>query len=79
MDISTYLVAGARAHLAGIGGVSMSPLAEVLHGMGLRVQGSDMNESPAVARLRDMLAEGDAEGLREKMRLSTERRAYFDI
>ena len=54
MDISTCLVPGKRAHLAGIGGVSMSPLAEVLHGMGLRVQGSDMNESPAVERLRAM-------------------------
>ena len=31
------------------------------------------------SELRDMLAEGDAEGLRKKMRLSTERRAYFDI
>jgi len=52
MDISSYLVPGKRAHLAGIGGVSMSPLAEVLHGMGLTVQGSDMSESPAVAHLR---------------------------
>lgn len=28
--------------------------------------------------LRRLLAEGDTEGLREKMRISTERRAYFD-
>lgn len=54
MDISTCLVPGKRAHLAGIGGVSMSPLAEVLHGMGLIVQGSDMNESPAVEHLRSL-------------------------
>ncbi len=54
MDISSYLVPGARAHLAGIGGVSMSPLAEVLHGMGLHVQGSDMNDGPAVAHLRSL-------------------------
>ena len=54
MDISNYLTPGARAHLAGIGGVSMSPLAEVLHGMGLTVQGSDMNESPAVEHLRSL-------------------------
>ncbi len=54
MDISTYLVPGKRAHLAGIGGVSMSPLAEVLHGMGLHVQGSDMNDSPAVKHLRSL-------------------------
>ena len=30
-------------------------------------------------QFRDMLAEGDREGMREKMRLSTERRAYFDV
>ena len=29
--------------------------------------------------LRDLLASEDEEGLREKMRLSTERRAYFDL
>ena len=27
MDINSYLVPGKRVHLAGIGGVSMSPLA----------------------------------------------------
>ncbi len=54
MDISSYLVPGKRAHLAGIGGVSMSPLAEVLHGMGLQVQGSDMNDGPAVEHLRSL-------------------------
>ena len=30
-NISQYMVPGKRAHLIGIGGVSMSPLAEVLH------------------------------------------------
>ena len=30
-------------------------------------------------QLRDMLAEGDREGMREKMRISTERRAYFEV
>lgn len=40
MDTNSYLVPGKRAHLAGIGGVSMSPLAEVLHSMGLSVQGA---------------------------------------
>ena len=54
MEISSYLVSGKRAHLAGIGGVSMSPLAEVLHGMGLKVQGSDMHDGPAVAHLRSL-------------------------
>ncbi|MCR4608039.1 MAG: prephenate dehydrogenase [Oscillospiraceae bacterium] len=30
-------------------------------------------------QFRDMLADGDRKGMREKMRLSTERRAYFDL
>ncbi|MBQ5799630.1 MAG: UDP-N-acetylmuramate--L-alanine ligase [Oscillospiraceae bacterium] len=51
-SIEQYLVPGKRAHLAGIGGVSMSPLAEVLHAMGLTVQGSDMSEGSAVRHLR---------------------------
>ena len=52
--IRDYIVPGKRAHLVGIGGVSMCPLAEVLHGMGLQVQGSDMSESDAVRRLRSL-------------------------
>ncbi len=50
--IHNYMMPGKRAHLVGIGGVSMSPLAEVLHGEGLLVTGSDMKESETVARLR---------------------------
>ena len=53
-NIRPYLVPGKRAHLVGIGGVSMCPLAEVLKGMGLQVQGSDMKESETVAHLRSM-------------------------
>nr|WP_325184601.1 UDP-N-acetylmuramate--L-alanine ligase [uncultured Oscillibacter sp.] len=52
--ISHYLVPGRRAHLVGIGGVSMCPLAEVLLGKGLQVQGSDMNDSETVRRLRSL-------------------------
>ena len=52
--IQHYIAPGRRVHLAGIGGVSMSPLAEVLHGMGLAVQGSDQAESPAVDHLRSL-------------------------
>ena len=44
-DIRTLLQPGKRVHLAGIGGVSMCALAEVLQGMGLVVQGSDMTDS----------------------------------
>ena len=50
--ISEFLVPGKRAHLVGIGGVSMCPLAEVLAGKGLLVQGSDMMESDSVKHLR---------------------------
>ena len=39
-------------HFVGIGGVSMSGLAEVLLTRGFSVTGSDMKESPALARLR---------------------------
>ena len=52
--IRDFIVSGKRAHLVGIGGVSMCPLAEVLKGMGLEVQGSDMNESETVAHLRSL-------------------------
>ena len=52
LNIQNYIRPGARAHLVGIGGVSMSPLAEVLHGRGLLVTGSDMHESAAVSHLR---------------------------
>ena len=52
VPIETYLQAGRKAHLVGICGVSMCPLAEVLQSMGLSVQGSDMNESETARRLR---------------------------
>jgi len=52
--IRDYIVPGKRAHLVGIGGVSMCPLAEVLRGMGLQVQGSDMNESDTVRHLQSL-------------------------
>jgi len=39
-------------HFVGIGGIGMSGIAEVLHTLGYRVQGSDIAESPNVARLR---------------------------
>ncbi len=52
--IQHYIAPGRRVHLAGIGGVSMSPLAEVLHGMGLTVQGSDQTGSAVVDHLRSL-------------------------
>lgn len=53
-DISTYLTPGKRAHLVGIGGVSMAPLAEVLHGMGMVITGSDVRESATVKHLQSL-------------------------
>ena len=54
VDFKNYLNPGIRVHLAGIGGVSMCTLAEVLQGMGLVVQGSDMTESDTVRHLRSL-------------------------
>ena len=51
-NIHDYLTPGHTAHLVGIGGVSMSPLAEVLHKMGVTITGSDMNDSATVEHLR---------------------------
>lgn len=52
-DISEYLVPGRRAHLIGIGGVSMRPLGLVLKGMGMEVSGSDMSASLSTKELED--------------------------
>ena len=53
-SFNEYYHAGAKGHLVGIGGVSMSPLAEVLRGAGLVVTGSDMNEGDNVRHLREL-------------------------
>jgi UDP-N-acetylmuramate--alanine ligase len=53
-DLAIKLAKGARAHLVGIGGVSMSPLAEVLYGNGISVTGSDAKESEVTERLRTL-------------------------
>ena len=53
-DILSYIAPGRKAHLVGIGGVSMAPLAEVLHGKGVLVTGSDMHESKTTAHLRSL-------------------------
>lgn len=45
------------AHLVGIGGIGMSGIAEIMMNLGYRVQGSDMNESANVQRLRERGAE----------------------
>lgn len=53
-NIESYIVPGARAHLVGIGGVSMAPLAEVLKGIGMVITGSDVRESTTVGHLRSL-------------------------
>lgn len=50
-QISQYIRRGCRAHLVGIGGVSMRPLGLVLQEMGLEVTGSDMNASVSTDEL----------------------------
>ena len=41
-------------HFVGIGGIGMSGIAEVMHNLGYRVQGSDVAESPNIERLRGL-------------------------
>ena len=41
-------------HFVGIGGIGMSGIAEVLHNLGYVVQGSDLNDSAIINRLREM-------------------------
>ena len=53
-NIRDYLRPGRRAHLVGIGGVSMASLAEVLLGAGVKVTGSDQKESATVLHLRSL-------------------------
>ena len=51
--IQDYIAPGRRAHLVGIGGVSMSSLAEVLHSNGLLISGSDWQENNKITHLRE--------------------------
>ncbi len=51
--IEQYLLPGKRAHLVGIGGVSMRPLGLVLRSMGMEISGSDMNSSVSTDELID--------------------------
>ena len=44
-DFKQYMTPDKRGHLIGIGGVSMSPLAEVLRGMGLSIVKGLMEEA----------------------------------
>ena len=52
--VEDYIRPGKRAHLVGVGGVSMAPLGEVLKGRGVIVTGSDMHDSQSVEHLRSL-------------------------
>lgn len=52
--LEKYITAGSHGHLVGIGGVSMSPLAIVLHDAGMNITGSDISESQSVKQMRAM-------------------------
>ena len=41
-------------HFIGIGGIGMSGIAEIMHNLGYKVQGSDVADNPNVKRLRKM-------------------------
>lgn len=51
-ELKTKLIPGCRAHLVGIGGVSMFPLSEMLLNRGLIITGSDMKDSAPLEQLR---------------------------
>ncbi len=53
-ELEKYIKSNAKCHLVGIGGVSMSPLAKVLHRQGLPITGSDMRDSTIIGELRQM-------------------------
>lgn len=53
-NFKNYMTPCRKGHLVGIGGVSMSPLAEVLHDRGLIITGSDISESERVKHLRSL-------------------------
>lgn len=53
MAVGHGLPAGARrVHFVGVGGVGMSGVAEMMHGLGYEVSGSDVKASAATERLR---------------------------
>ncbi len=51
LSFDECFIPGKRGYLIGIGGVSMAPLAEVLHDQGLYISGSDIQRSDKVVEL----------------------------
>ncbi len=52
MDFTSILNTETPVHFIGIGGISMSALAEILLGQGYKITGSDIRESAITSRLR---------------------------
>ncbi len=52
MSILLKNLAGSTVHMAGIGGISMSGLCEILMDLGIHITGSDDKNSPNIERLR---------------------------
>ena len=93
-DFEQFLKPGKRGHLIGAGGVSMAPLAEVLAGMGLVIDGSDMAESEKTRYLRslgmplsdiqEILTEGTVDTMqklleKQRLRVEEERRRINEM
>ena len=53
-QMQQYITPGRHVHMVGIGGVSMSSLAEVLHQNGTIITGSDWQESAKTKHLREL-------------------------
>jgi len=53
-NFRNFLSPGRKGHLIGIGGVSMAPLAEVLHEMSINITGSDISRSKTVMHLEQL-------------------------
>ena len=54
IELEHHIKSGKRCHLIGIGGISVSALAEVLNGMGVPLSGSDSSESPTIDKMRSL-------------------------
>lgn len=53
-DINNILENVKRIHMIGIGGSGMCPLAEILHGLGYVITGSDNNQSAPLQRVKNL-------------------------
>lgn len=53
-SLSEIRFAKSKVHFIGIGGIGMCGLAELLHNMGVYVQGSDMSENAQTQRLQEL-------------------------